>query len=68
VKIAASRKMPAVDNKLTVVLPGGATYIESNKEVKGALICAGCRDPETMSNEDVKKRAAELKAKMGEVG
>jgi hypothetical protein len=68
VRIAASRTMASVDNKLTVVLPGGATYIEETKEVKGALICAGCRDPEAMSNEDVKKRAEELKKKSAGTG
>jgi hypothetical protein len=34
--------MPAVDNNLTIVYPGGVVVAESNEDVKDAMICMGC--------------------------
>jgi hypothetical protein len=48
VKIAASRSLPACDNELTVVYPGGVVYLESNQNAKDALECMGCKEPEPM--------------------
>jgi hypothetical protein len=42
VQIASDRMMPAVDNNLTIVYPGGVVVAESNEDVKDAMICMGC--------------------------
>jgi hypothetical protein len=45
VKIAASRSLPACDNDLTVVYPGGAVHLAENQNAKDALECMGCKEP-----------------------
>jgi hypothetical protein len=43
VRISEKRKAPICDNKLTVVAPKGAViYLESDEDVKTALLCMGC--------------------------
>lgn len=43
VPIAEGRELPVCDNKLTVVAPKGCViYLESDEDVKNALICCGC--------------------------
>ena len=43
VPIAEGRELAVCDNKLTVVAPKGCViYLESDEDVKNALICCGC--------------------------
>ncbi len=46
VPIGGGRALPACDNCLTAVSPGKIVYLESNQDVKDALVCSGCRNPE----------------------
>ena len=46
VQISDARSIPAIDNNLTVVAPDGRVMtLESDEDVKDALLCAGCAKP-----------------------
>ena len=46
VQISEKRSIPAVDSNLTVVAPQGRVMtLESDEDVKNALLCAGCAKP-----------------------
>ena len=46
IQISEKRSIPAVDSNLTVVAPAGRVVtLESDEDVKKALLCAGCANP-----------------------
>jgi hypothetical protein len=42
VQITEKRQLPVCDKGLTVVAPGKAIFLETEEDVKNALICCGC--------------------------
>lgn len=49
IQISKTRSLPMLDNNLTVVAPNGRVMtLESDEDVKNALLCAGCDNPKQM--------------------